>query len=72
MKTKKINKKLSFSKRTIADLNSQKLNVVRGGTLSINCPTVFAYTCLNTCPATCPATCDDRTCFHRDGTDCPY
>ena len=60
MKPKKITKKLSFSKSTIADLNSKDLNSVRGGTL----PPTFS------CVYTCYGTCDGMSCFHRPGTTC--
>jgi natural product precursor len=48
MKTKKLNKKLTFSKSTIANLNSKELNDVQGGQFL---PTWL--TCNNTC-RTCP------------------
>jgi hypothetical protein len=72
MKPKK-NKKLSFNKSTIADLNFKKLNEVRGGkdlTTQIgNCNSCI--TCYYTCEGfTCPATCDQLTCFHEPGTAC--
>ena len=56
MKTKKLNKKLTFSKSTIADLNSIELNDVLGGSTIVtkltNCPTCY-YTCPYTCYITC-------------------
>ncbi len=77
MKPKKFNKKLSFSKSTIANLNYKESNDVRGGSgLYTKCPdfdtcpdTQCGGTC-NTCTCnTCPQTCGD-TCWHA-GTACP-
>jgi natural product precursor len=62
MKTKKLNKKLTFSKNTIANLNSKDLKDIYGGAWDTN------WTC--TC-GTCYYTCDDMTCFHY-GTHCAY
>jgi hypothetical protein len=59
MKTKKLNKKLTFSKNTIANLNFKELNEIQGGiigTLKTNC-TPCTKTCL-------------ITCMHAPGTAC--
>ena len=41
MKTKKLNKKLTLSKKTVTNLDNSELNVVKGGqpTGPANCPT---------------------------------
>jgi len=73
MKPKKITKKLTFSKSTIADLNSKELNTIRGGATTVGV-CISCRTCdpsCNTCAATCKATCDDMTCFHY-GTFCQF
>jgi hypothetical protein len=57
MKPKKINKKLSFSKSTIADLNFKELDGVHGGDPVTTKPVGSSY-------VECEPTCDDRTCFH--------
>jgi hypothetical protein len=54
MKTKKFNKKLALSKKTISNLNSDLMNVVVGGT---EFPTFdYGYTCPggDTCEPECP------------------
>jgi hypothetical protein len=55
MKTKKLNKKLSFSKSTIADLNSKELNRVYGGATytCVTCYTNCKWTVCGTCGVTC-------------------
>jgi len=68
MKTKKLSKKLTLSRKTIANLNNRDLGNVRGGDAETNiclptnntvCGTVCTCynTCNNTCPNTCPRTC---------------
>ena len=79
MKPKKVNKKLTFSKSTIADLNSKEVNDVRGGgTGGQNCSMKTCFltecdTCIDTCPNSCFDTCIntcDYTCYHGAGTAC--
>lgn len=65
MKPKKINKKLSFSKSTISDLNFKELNDVQGGG-----PTGDLFTYCGDFTCTCPATCQGFTCDNHDGTVC--
>ena len=58
MKTKKIEKKLTLNKKTIANLNYGQLgNVKAGGVI----PSDPAFACLPTFECTVPNTCD--TCF---------
>lgn len=54
MKVKKLDRKLSLNKKTIVNLNSSEMNVVKGGdTLDAECP---SYTCISCPPNTykCP------------------
>ncbi|NIM12194.1 MAG: hypothetical protein GTO45_08785 [Candidatus Aminicenantes bacterium] len=58
MRTKKISKKLTFNKETIADLNWEELSSVRGGdeltlcleTLCVPCNTRVSFILPNCCP----------------------
>ena len=38
MKTKKFSKKLELNKKTIANLNNEALNSVKGGRVTVTCP----------------------------------
>jgi hypothetical protein len=67
MKTKKLNKRLTFSKSTIADLNSKELNSLDGGG-TVTCAVTCLWTCPQTCN-TCPFTCM-YTDAHQPGTNC--
>ena len=64
MKIKKSNKKLVFSKDTVADLDVEDLNDVRGGGTTNTIHTHF-HTCTLTCWYTC-----GNTCYQAPGTDC--
>jgi hypothetical protein len=72
MKSQKKHKKLSFSKRTIADLNFKGLNGVHGGepVMPTSIPFCETYCDEVTCANTCYYSCDDITCPHV-GTMCP-
>jgi hypothetical protein len=70
MKPKKISKKLSFSKSTIANLSATELREAKGAGTTGPGYTGPCYTCDFTCPTCCPATCDDLTCYHHYGTAC--
>ena len=53
MKTKKLNKKLTLSKKTITHLGKEELNVVKGGQPSFGlvvCVSLVCYTPAATCP----------------------
>jgi hypothetical protein len=70
MKSQKKHRKLSFSKRTIADLNFKGLNGVHGGLAIIDTSRLYCETrCDQTCANTCYYSCDDITCPHV-GTMC--
>lgn len=66
MKPKKIEKKLYLSKKTIADLSSERMNNIKGGDTSI--PVTEITYCQQ---ATCVFTdCAQETCVTCDGTTC--
>jgi hypothetical protein len=57
MKTKKLSRKLTFTKQTIANLEAREQNGVRGGTqntLVICEPTWLATECVKSCGGSCP------------------
>ncbi len=64
MKTKKLSRKLTFSKQTIANLAAREQNVVRGGTI----PTNTCGTC--TLGMTCRKTCETCTGCHSGLPSC--
>jgi natural product precursor len=49
MKTKKLNKRLSLNKKTIADLNKGELKHVHGGNIIVKPATLTAAMCGGTC-----------------------
>ncbi len=55
MKTKNLDKKLSLSKKTVADLNRVEMKTAKGGTASIfTCfPTICYYSCYCTNETDC-------------------
>ena len=78
MKTKKLKRKLSLNKKTVANLNGSMMANVRGAeytpscylppTECPNCTLVTCQTC-NTCETQACATCD--TCRRCPTWDCP-
>jgi hypothetical protein len=70
MKPKKLNKKLTFNKSTIANLNSKELKNAYGGMTPTCKIWECSYSFCNTCVKTCPRTCDDWTCNYDEGSQC--
>jgi len=62
MKTRRFYKKLVLNKKTVANLNSDEMNVVQGG-LTLQCQTKWVPTCDE------PYTGLGERC-HTGGTDC--
>jgi hypothetical protein len=58
MKTKNFNKKLTFNKKTVADLNNLQLGRVMGYGTGVEPNLLTDYTCIATCPATCDVSCN--------------
>ncbi|MCX6581947.1 MAG: class I lanthipeptide [Candidatus Aminicenantes bacterium] len=49
MKTKKFEKKLTLSKTTVANLEKEELNAIKGGTKLYDCVTIPVLRCTNHC-----------------------
>jgi hypothetical protein len=77
MKTKKINKKLVLTKKTIANLSGAEMNVQRGGEPSDVC-TLYLPRCIGITKRDCPPSvvtdpymCYSDACRTQDYTNCP-
>jgi len=64
MKQKKLVKKLSLNKNTVAHLNQKEMNYLLGGETGIECITIDKTICITNCP--CPTIritkCGDTDC----------
>jgi DNA-binding Xre family transcriptional regulator len=64
MKPKKLSKKLTLGKRTIANMNDGEMNRIRGGSIPyVTCPILTCGGCTlpSLCP-TCYTDCQQETC----------
>lgn len=53
MKTKQLERKLTLSKKTIANLIDKEMNVIYGGESEVPCPTFVLSVCHTKCVITC-------------------
>jgi natural product precursor len=56
MKQKKLSKKLSLNRKTIANLNSDAMDIIRGGTTSFTFFNCTGMNCTFTCDYMCTIT----------------